>query len=426
MEIQPSPIEAIKQAAAADPERITHAALSRMNGNASRNTYLSSDETRTRDQAARLAQQPSDVHGPLHGLPIALKDCFDLEGFVTTSGSRFYARHNTCASEDSWVAAQLKAAGAIIIGKTHMQMLAYGITGENRDYGDCLQPEDATRLTGGSSSGSAAAVQEGSAVAAIGTDTGGSIRAPAALCGLAGYRASIGIGDWHGTAHLAPSFDTIGWLCRDLRDLPQLAQSLFGFPTDMGSGDALRVSILSGSLLEDCDAPVLDSMATWKERILRAGAQATNLQPDFFADAFSIYAPLQAAEAAGLHAGFFDQFEPAIADRLHWGASMKPEEIAEWRANHQTFVRETDALFTQADFLLMPAVPLARLIAGNDQTAARPRILRYTTPGSLAGLPAVVLPGRPGLQLLAARGDDRCLLHFAAYLGTRLATEEAS
>ena len=111
-----------------------------------------------------------------------------------------------------------------------MQMLAYGITGENRDYGDCVQPADPTSLTGGSSSGSAAAIQEGSAVAAIGTDTGGSIRAPAALCGLAGYRASLGLGDWRGGAHLAESFDTIGWLCRDLRDLPRLAQALFTLP----------------------------------------------------------------------------------------------------------------------------------------------------------------------------------------------------
>lgn len=427
MEIEPSPIEALTPSASADPESITNAALSRVNSNASRNSYFAVDEHWTRKQAAALTAQRNDRDKPLHGLPIALKDCFDLEGFVTTTGSCFYARHNAPANEDSCVAAQLKAAGAIITGKTHMQMLAYGITGENRDYGDCLQPEDASSLTGGSSSGSAAAVQEGSAIAAIGTDTGGSIRAPAALCGLAGYRASLGLGDWRGGAHLAESFDTIGWLCRDLRDLPRLANALFDLPaTRDEETEPVRVSILSGAMLDDCDASVLASMATWRERILRAGASINDMQPDFWTSAFSIYAPLQAVEAARLHAGFFDEFEPAIADRLHWGASLKPAEIAEWKARHQSFVRQTESLFTHTDFLLLPAVPMQRLIAGEDQSAQRPRILRYTTPASLAGLPAVVLPGRPGLQLLAAHGSDSSLLAFSARLGTIFAAGNAS
>lgn len=427
MGIEPSPIEALMPAAAADPVQVANAALSRVNGNASCNSYITVDETWTRAQAARLAEQLPASDKALYGLPIALKDCFEVEGFVTTAGSRFYARHNAPASEDSWVAAQLKAAGAVITGKTHMQMLAYGITGENRDYGDCLQPSDPASLTGGSSSGSAAAVQEGSAIAAIGTDTGGSVRAPAALCGLAGYRASLGTGNWRGGAHLAESFDTIGWLCRDLRDLPRLANALFHLPeTAHANSKPVRVSILSGSMLDDCDASVLNSMAAWKELGERAGADLEDMQPYFWADAFSIYAPLQAVEAARLHAGFFDEFEPAIAERLRWGASLQPAEIAEWKARHHSLVRQTEELFTRADFLLLPAVPMQRLIAGEDQSAQRPRILRYTTPASLAGAPAVVLPGRPGMQLLAARGDDTRLLAFAARLGTMLAAENTS
>jgi len=425
MEIEASPIEKLR-AQAADPERFATVALARVNGSAGRNTYLTLDAAWTRDQAARLASQGPDMEKLLYGLPVALKDCFDLEGFVTSGGSRFYASHNAPAISDSWVAARLKTAGALITGKTHMQMLAYGITGENRDYGDCIQPADATSLTGGSSSGSAAAIQEGSAVAAIGTDTGGSIRAPAALCGLAGYRATLGIGDWCGGAHLAQSFDTIGWLCQDLRDLPLLARALFALAPAGGSAGSVRVRVVTGSTLEDCDASVLTSLAAWRERIIRAGAQVEEVRPDFMADAFSIYAPLQAAEAARLHAGFFDEFEPVIADRLRWGASLQAKEITELHVRHQGFVRETDALFSHADLLLMPAVPLPRLAAGTDLSAARPRILRYTTPGSLAGLPAVVLPGKPGVQLLAARGNDSRLLEFAARLGKRLAMEEAS
>ena len=426
MDIGPSPIEALAPAASTDPESVAIAALSHVNGNASRNSYLVVDETWTRDQAAALAAHHTDRNRLLYGLPIALKDCFDLQGFVTTAGSRFYAHHNAPVGEDSWVAAQLKTAGAIITGKTHMQMLAYGITGENRDYGDCLQPEDDSSLTGGSSSGSAAAVQEGSAIAAIGTDTGGSIRAPAALCGLAGYRASLSVGDWCGGAHLAESFDTIGWLCRDLRDLPLLVRALFDIGTESHLDPSrVRVSILSGSMLDECDPSVLPSMLHWKERLLRAGASLNDMQPDFWADAFSIYAPLQAAEAARLHAGFYDEFEPAIADRLRWGASLRPREIAEWKTRHHSFVQQTEILFSRSDFFLLPAVPMQRLIAGEDQSAQRPRILRYTTPASLAGLPAIILPGRPGLQLLAARGNDSRLLAFAARLGSMLAAENA-
>jgi Asp-tRNA(Asn)/Glu-tRNA(Gln) amidotransferase A subunit family amidase len=179
-------------------------------------------------------------------------------------------------------------------------------------------------------------------------------------------------------------------------------------------------------MLDECDAVVLTSIAAWKERLLRAGAAVEQTQLDFWADAFTIYAPLQAAEAARLHAGFYDEFEPAIADRLCWGASLEPAEIASWKARHQSFVRQTDSLFANTDFLLLPAVPMQRLIAGEDQTPQRPRILRYTTPASLAGLPAVVLPGRPGLQLLAARGDDSRLLSFAARLGMLRTAENAS
>ena len=405
-----------------DAEAVLASALSRANGTASKNTYISLDADWSREQAHRLNHHTGGHE--LFGLPVALKDCFDLEGFVTTSGSRFYAQHNAPAASDSWVAARLKAAGAIITGKTHLHQLAYGITGENRDYGDCLQPQDASLLTGGSSSGAAASIQEGSALAAIGTDTGGSVRAPAALCGLAGYRASLGLGEWTGGAHLAPSFDTVGWLCRDLRDLPLLAHALFGISTANIVERPLRIGVLSKHLMEDCDPSVLETMAVWAERIVRLGAHAEDFRPDFWSGAYDLYAPIQAYEASKLHAGFYDEFEPAIADRLRWGAAMQEREVMQLRVRHADFERRTDSLFANLDFLLMPAVPITRLVAGEDQSAARPRILRYTTPASLAGLPAVVLPARSvGMQLLAARGSDAELLAFAHRLGSMLAAE---
>ena len=428
MEIPPAPIARwLKEIAdgSVDAEAAVSGALARANGNASRNTYITLDAEWSRDQARWLAERPRG--GTLFGLPVALKDCFDLEGFVTSSGSRFYARRTPPAATDSWLAARLKAAGAVITGKTHLHQLAYGITGENRDYGDCLQPENAALLTGGSSSGSAAAVQEGSALAAIGTDTGGSIRAPAALCGLAGYRASLGVGDWRGGAHLAPSFDTLGWLCRDLRDLPLLAHALFDLSPAASDAKPIRVGFLRGQLLEDCDAAVLEAMRLWEERILRASAHGELLDPDLWRQSYDIYAPIQAHEASILHAGFYAEFEPAIAERLRRGACLPEEENAGLRSQHKAFVHRADELFARFDFLLMPAVPVTRLVAGADHSANRPRILRYTTPASVAGCPAVVLPARPaGMQLLAARGRDAELLAFASRLGEMLAAEVAS
>src|SRR5580698_500246 len=235
-------LRAALAAGSTTPSQLAETALANSNRNAGHNTYIWQDPTWTRAEAARteVARFESIPHssgGPfgdgrpaLWGLPISVKDCFDLAGSPTSCGIHFYRDLNGIAARDSWLVEQLRAAGAVITGKTHLHPLAYGITGENPEYGDCTQPRDSGALTGGSSSGAAASVQEGSAVAAIGTDTGGSVRAPAALCGLAGYRATLGRGNWRGGAHLAESFDTMGWLFRDLQDAPFLAAPYFAAP----------------------------------------------------------------------------------------------------------------------------------------------------------------------------------------------------
>src|SRR5271156_2958516 len=218
------------------PRTIVERMARKANGNASRNTYLARYETEAFVRADELPRQFADAEKRplLYGVPISIKDCFDVAGSITSCGSSYYATVHPPALKSSWMAQRLLDAGAIITGKTHLQQLAYGITGENADYGDCVQPRDATLLTGGSSSGAAASVQEGSALAAIGTDTGGSVRVPAALCGLAGYRSSVGVSRgeerWSGAFHLAPSFDTLGLLFRDLRDGPSLANAIYDIP----------------------------------------------------------------------------------------------------------------------------------------------------------------------------------------------------
>jgi Asp-tRNA(Asn)/Glu-tRNA(Gln) amidotransferase A subunit family amidase len=410
------------------PESVAEQALARANSNASHNVYISLDAGRTLSEASALPSRFASNPKPLlYGLPVSLKDCFDLAGFPTSCGSKFYAAQNRIARADSSVAARLRSQGAVIVGKAHLHQLAYGITGENPDYGDCVQPRDPSRLTGGSSSGGAAGVQEGSAVAAIGTDTGGSIRVPAALCGLAGYRASIELaherGLWRGGIHLAPSFDTLGWLFRDLRDAPLLAQALFDLRALREPQMKIRIGSVHQDFLHDCDAEVLGSFAKWKNEMSGRGAEISPIDSQFWEEAIDIFAPIQAHEAAAIHiagtGGDFSHFEKSIAERLTWGASIPLGEIESFRQRHAQFREQMDDLLRDYDFLIAPCAPVHQLIAGADYSNTRRKMLRYTVPMSLAGVPVVTLPtgAGAGVQLIAARGADARLLAYAASLG---------
>lgn len=408
------------------PSELAEAALARSNGNASRNTFLWQDAAWTRAEAARAEAMPRASGGPfgdgrpaLWGLPISVKDCFDLAGAPTTCGVRFYRDLNGTAARDSWLVEQLRAAGAVIVGKTHLHPLAYGITGENPEFSDCVQPRDPGALTGGSSSGAVASVQEGSAVAAIGTDTGGSVRAPAALGGLAGYRATIGRGDWRGGAHLGVSFDTMGWLFRDPEDAPLLAAPFASAPNQKDIRFE-RFAFVSDKFLYDCEPEVLESFRIVIGELQALGLRAEAIEPDWWKDAMEIFAPLQASEAALVHAGHFEHFEPVLRDRLKWGASISADQVRAMRQRHAEFRARMDELFAAHQLILLPSTPVARLAAGADHSQTRGRLLRYSTPFSLAGVPTIAIPcAHGGMQLAAARDCDEPLLALAAQLGAR-------
>jgi Asp-tRNA(Asn)/Glu-tRNA(Gln) amidotransferase A subunit family amidase len=413
---------------ATSPAKNLDESLSHANSNAGRNVYLALDADRVRREAAELPERfPSPEKPPLYGVPISLKDCFDLRGFSTSCGSRFYASQNPPALIDSAVASRLRSQGALIGGKAHLHQLAYGITGENPDYGDCTQPLYPERLTGGSSSGGAAGVQEGSAIAAIGTDTGGSIRVPAALCGLAGYRASIELaherGLWRGGVHLAPSFDTLGWLFRDVSDGPLLASALFDLELPSTTSTQVRIGCVHPDFLHDCQPLVLDFFAQTQNRMTAQGAKIRTIDSSFWDEAMDIFAPIQAHEAGTIHTalagGDFSHFEKSIAERLAWGMSLTRDEISALRQRHGKFRAQMDALLLENDFLIVPCAPVHELLAGADHSQTRRSLLRYTTPMSVAGVPVVTLPSGTGagVQLVAARGSDSKLLAYAAQFG---------
>ena len=409
--------------------QFTREARRKVNSNAARNTYLSLNQAQVESAIAAIGCGETQ-DAPLLGVPISIKDCFDLEGFRTTCGSKFYANNSGPAVRDSWIATQIRRSGGSIMGKTHMQQLAYGITGENADFGDCVQPDDASLLTGGSSSGAAASIQEGSALAAIGTDTGGSIRVPAALCGIAGYRSSLGIGSWQGGVHLAPSFDTLGVLFRDVRDGPELAEALFG--VRVISSRPLRtqphIAVVREDFLHDSDPLVRSAFFHQQEQLRQAGAVLDTVTPGFWSGSIEIFAAIQAHEAAAIQReklalrADFTVFEPQIAERLAWGESLAPRHLQQMRTRHLAFVAAMDAMLAEYDFLMLPCAPMYRLQAGADHSGTRQQILRYTTPISLAGMPVVTLPhpGGAGMQLVAARGRDAELLAYAATLETNI------
>lgn len=407
------------------PESLAVAAIARANSNIGKNVYIALDpECVIREAKDLRSRFPEPQKPPLYGLPVSLKDCFDLSGFATSCGSVAYAALSGIKENDSAVASRLRSQGAVIVGKTNLHPLAYGITGENPDYGDCAQPRDATRLTGGSSSGAAASVQEGSAVAAIGTDTGGSIRAPSALCGLAGYRASIDLaneqGLWLGCVPLAQSFDTLGWIFRDLEDGPLLAHALFGLPIEQPSSKPVRIACVSDAFLHDCSPSVIEVFERWQQRLREAGAEIVAFDASYWEQAIDIYAPIQAYEAAAIHIprlnGNLSRIPAPIAERLAWGASLDPAQIKQLRGRHAEFRERIDTLLNDFDYAILPCAPTERLTLGADHSQTRPRILRYTVPMSLAGAPVVTLPdiSGAGVQLCAARGHDARLLAFAA------------
>jgi Asp-tRNA(Asn)/Glu-tRNA(Gln) amidotransferase A subunit family amidase len=422
-----------KALSASEPALQAQEAMARAHNNAGRNVYLAMDRERILAEAEALTARFPDPtqRPPLFGVPIGVKDCFDVAGYPTTCGSHFYAEKNGIAAADSAVAARLRQAGAVIMGKTHLHQLAYGITGENSEYGDCVQPENPQALTGGSSSGSSASVQEGSAVASIGTDTGGSVRVPAALCGLPGYRSSLGLGlglggaqAWEGGFHLAVSFDTLGWLFRDLRDGPALAAALLDVPV-VAAPQGVTIAAVGEAYLHDCEPAVLEMYRGWQTELLRNGAHIRVFEPDFWTDSREIFGGIQAHEAAAVHRGYFEHFEPTIRDRLAWGASLSAATIEDLRKRHVVFRGRMDQLLQQHDFLMLPCAPMTTLPVGADHSATRLKILRYTTPASLAGTPAVTLAAKGGgVQLVGARGSDARLLAFAASLGEKIALQQ--
>ena len=406
------------------PTRLTGIALESARRSAVSRAFLAIDEAGAQAQAQAL--EAAGPGGPLWGLPVSVKDLFDVRGLPTTCGSPFYAGTRPVPQDDCPYVADWRSLGTVLVGKTNLNEFAYGITGENRWYGDVTQPGHPDRLTGGSSSGAAASVLMGAAAIGLGTDTGGSLRAPAALCGLVSYRATLGSEDAAGSFPLAHAFDTLGWLQRSLGDLAWVARNLRpGIPSTALSR-APRVGVVRGDWLAPAEPEVLAGMERFVEALKAGGASVDSVEGVGWERAVDCFVPIQAHEAHGTHARYLTDhagaYDPAILPRLELGRGISAGRYAELLAERDAFRRGFDPLFQRFDVLIAPASAMRVLKAGADHAGTRPRMIRLTAPASLGGLPVVTVPwlegDEPGLgfQCLGAPGSDGSLWSFAEWL----------
>ena len=325
---------------------------------------------------------------------------------------------------------RLRDAGAVIVAKTNMHEVALGVTGENPWTGDVLNPLEAARQAGGSSSGSGAAVAAGIGLASLGTDTGGSIRIPAALCGVVGFKGTHGLVPLDGALALSPTCDHAGPLARTVEDARTVFEVLSGRPLAAPGPGSLRFAVPCDYLdgwLSPGVREVFASLLAGLARSAHSLSDASIPELELTAEA---YTPLVRAEAAFVHraalAAGGEGFSPATLASLEAGAALTAGEYLLSRDRRARVIAGLDAALSQVDALLLPATPVVAPPRGTTEVDVeqgrvphRAAFLRLTSPFSLAGVPVACLPigqldGLPvGLQVVGRRGEDARVLAVA-------------
>jgi len=393
---------------------------------------------RARQRARQLDADPLLRQGPLAGVPFAVKNLFDIAGLPTLAGSRI-ERDSPPASADALLVRRLEAAGAVLVGALNMDEYAYGFTTENSHEGPCRNPHDTARIAGGSSGGSGAAVAGGQVPLSLGSDTNGSIRVPASLCGVFGLKPTFGRLPRTGSYPFVSSLDHLGPFARSVRDLA-LAYDLMQGPEDPrlahdpGCGQrpvqacsplltqgmaGLRVGVLGGWFEEQAGAPAQRAV----QQVARAlGATTRHELPLVEAGRAAAFV-ITNAEAASGHLNDLrrraDDFEPLSRDRFLAGALIPAAWVARAQRVRLRYAQAVASVFQQVDLLLAPATPCAAtpigaetLQIGERRLPLRPSMGLLTQPLSCIGLPVCSvpvwgcdpeLPQLPiGVQLIAA------------------------
>jgi aspartyl-tRNA(Asn)/glutamyl-tRNA(Gln) amidotransferase subunit A len=390
---------------------------------------------------ARVAEQEIAAgarRGPLHGVPMALKDIFDTAGVETASGAKVFA--GNVPVEDAFVVRRLREAGAILLGKLNMHELAYGLTNTNPHFGPCRNPWDTERVPGGSSGGSAAALAGGLCELSLGTDTGGSIRLPAAACGIVGLKPTFGRVSRRGVLNLSWSLDHVGPMTRTVEDAALVLDAIAGpdpkdpwcstrpvdrYAAGLGAPvDGLRIGAPTDHFFEGVDAPVERAVRAAIDVLRERGAELVDVPLPHTKDGYYPLLGILGAEASAFHAARLrarpDDFGEDVRLRLLFGLELSATDVVVAR-RWQWLVREDfRRALERCDVMAMPTIPhvaprIGAVVPREPESAWN----RFMAPANLAGLPAISVPcgfveGLPvGLQITGRPFDEATVLQVA-------------
>ena len=410
------------------------------------------EESLERARQAEVEIRDGKDLGPLHGMPIALKDIIYVEGTRSTAGSNFFAEESP--QFDAALVTKLRDAGAVIIGKTNLHEFAFGVTTENPHFGATANPWDTARVPGGSSGGSAAAVVAGCCAGALGSDTGGSIRIPAAVCGHVGLKPTFGRISVHGVFELAQSLDTVGPMCRYVHDVALMMNALAGYdPRDVHSANQPVPDYTEGldQSIRGRRAGVpkqhfFDNVDPEVERIVREaikvveglGVEIVELDLPSAKAGHEVTLTLLTAEAGQFHqerlAAHREDYGVDVRELLENGLSLSATDYVKAVRVREVVTREFIQAFEEVDCILSPTAPIPAplrsthdLSGGSESNRIRPRLTRNTRLINLLGLPSISVPcgfvqvenseskeGLPvGLQITGPWWSEKTLLQVA-------------
>jgi aspartyl-tRNA(Asn)/glutamyl-tRNA(Gln) amidotransferase subunit A len=401
------------------------------------------------DATARAAAEAQDrlrkagyVASPLAGLPVSIKDLFDVAGEVTLAGSRALDDVPP-AKADAPIVARLKRAGAVIIGRTNMTEFAFSGVGINPHFGTPGNPFDRSLIPGGSSAGAPVSVADSMAAVAIGTDTGGSVRIPAALCGLVGFKPTQYRVPREGATPLSTTLDSVGPIgvsvaCCALTDAVMAGDDLT--VPEAVPPDGLRIGIPQTVMLDDLDAAVATVFERAASSLSRAGARIVELPLAMLADytRINIKGGLPVVEAFAWHEKLLERrgrdYDPRIRTRIERGREMSAAEYIRLLAARTDFIRRFDAETDGFDALVMPTVPITAppitaFSADEDYARLNLKLLRNTAIINFLDRCALTLPIQPpgtapvGLMVVGRHGEDRRLLAIGIGVEEKLTTE---
>lgn len=388
------------------------------------------------------------IRGPLHGIPVAVKDLIYTKGIRTTMGSKVY--ENFVPNVDATVIRKLKRAGAVIIGKTHTHEFAYGTIGDRSYFGPCYNPYNPEKITGGSSSGSAAAVAAGLVSAALGTDTSGSVRIPSSACGTVGMKPTFGLVSKSNVFPLAYTLDHIGPMTKNVQDNALLLNIIAGYdPEDPYSTDvktedySARIGMdirgkAVGIPTDDYFAPFEEEIKTAVEECLQQlenlGATVKKVNLPVIEEIAVAQTVTLTSEAAAVHAEKFKEYKGMIDDevyeRLKTSQNTKGYEYVAVQRNKRNLINQFNRIFEDVDILLIPTLPILPTNIGqrevninNKKIKVRESLLKLTAPTNFTGNPSLSIPckfsknGLPiGVQLVGKHYHEAILYQFAHVL----------